>query len=97
MPGMRRAPGTRPHARKTARRDKPISLILGIEKPLTDAINFVQALHLLGYGLISHHEAGGEAIVALAHNTGQRLEAVKEIWNEMLGEKQRSGLRRRAS
>jgi hypothetical protein len=50
----------------------------------------------LGYGLISHHEAGGDAIVALAHETGKRLEAVKEIWNEVLGEKQRSrALKRR--
>ena len=73
-----------------------IPLILGIEEPLTDAINFVQAMYLMGYGLISHHEAGGDAIVALSHETGQRLQAVKEIWNEMLGERQRSrGLKRR--
>jgi hypothetical protein len=50
----------------------------------------------MGYGLISHHEAGGDAIVALAEETGQRLEAVKEIWNEMLEERRRSrSLRRR--
>jgi hypothetical protein len=59
----------------------------------------VQALYLMGYGLISHHETGGDAIVTLAHETGQRLEAVKKIWNEMLGEKRRSRSpkRRRAS
>jgi hypothetical protein len=59
----------------------------------------VQALYLMGYGLISHHEAGGDAIVALAEETGQRLKAVKQIWNEMLGEKRRSRnlKRRRAS
>jgi hypothetical protein len=50
----------------------------------------------MGFGLISHHEAGGDAIVALAEETRQRLEAVKEIWNEMLGERRRSrGLKRR--
>ena len=90
MPGRRRAPVKRPRARKNARRNKPLLLILGIEEPLTDAINYVQALYLMGYGLISHHEAGGDAIVALADETGQRLEAVKKIWNEMLGERQRS-------
>ena len=64
--------------------------------PLTDAINYVQALYLMGFGLISHHEAGGDAIVALAHETGKRLEAVKEIWNEILGERRRSrGMKRR--
>lgn len=96
MPGRRRAPVKRSRAQKTARRAESFPLILGIEEPLTDAINYVQALYLMGYGLISHHEAGGDAIVALAEETGKRLEAVKEIWNEMLGEKQRSrGLKHR--
>jgi hypothetical protein len=99
MPRRRRAPAKRPHARKTARRAGSFPLILGIEEPLTDAINYVQALYLMGFGLISHHEAGGDALVALAYETGQRLEAVKEIWNEMLGERRRcrSRKRRRAS
>jgi hypothetical protein len=96
MPGRRRAPLKRPHARKTRRRAEAFPLLLRIEQPLTDAINFAQALYLMGFGLISHHEAGGDAIVALAAETGQRLETVKEIWNEMLGEKQRSrNLKRR--
>ena len=90
MPGRRRAPVKRPRARKNARRNKPLLLILGIEEPLTDAINYVQALYLMGHGLVLHHEAGADAIVALAQETGQRLEAVKKIWNEMLGERQRS-------
>ena len=99
MPGRRRAPVKRPRAQKTARHAESFPLILRIEEPLTDAINYVQALYLVGYGLISHHEAGGDAIVALADATRQRLEAVKEIWNEMLGERQqsRSPKRRRAS
>jgi hypothetical protein len=99
MPGRRRAPAKRPHARKTARRAGSFPLILGIEEPLTDAINYVQAMYLMGFGLISHHETGGDAIVALADETRQRLEAVKEIWNEVLREKQRSRgpKRRRAS
>jgi hypothetical protein len=99
MPGRRRAPVKRPHARKNVRRNKPLLLILGIEEPLTDAINYVQALYLMGYGLILHHETGGDAIVALAQETGQRLESVKKIWNKMLQEKRgaRSPRRRRAS
>jgi hypothetical protein len=90
MPGRRRAPVKRPHARKTALRAEAFPLLLRIEQPLTDAINYVQAIYLMGHGLISHHEAGGDAIVALAEETGQRLEAVKEIWNEMLEVKRRS-------
>jgi hypothetical protein len=96
MPRRRRAPVKRPRAQKIARRTESFPLILQIEEPLTDAINYVQALHLMGYGLISHHEAGGDAIVALAQETGQRLESVKKIWTEMLGEKRRSrNLKRR--
>jgi hypothetical protein len=96
MPRRRRGPIKRPRAQKTARRAESFPLILRIEEPLTDAINYVQALYLMGFGLISHHEAGGDALVALAHETRQRLESVKEIWNEMLGERQRSrGLKRR--
>jgi hypothetical protein len=96
MPGRRRAPVKRPRARKNARRAEPVALIFGIEEPLTDAINYVQAMYLMGYGLVLHHETGGDAIVALAQETGQRLESVKKIWNEMLEEKRRSrGLKRR--
>jgi hypothetical protein len=86
MPARRRAPVKRPRAQKTAPRTESFPLILRIEQPLTDAINYVQ-LYLMGFGLISHHEAGGDAIVALAHETGKRLEAVKEIWNGVLREK----------
>ena len=96
MPRRRLGPVKRPRAQKTARRAESFPLIFRIEEPLTDAINYVQALYLMGFGLISHHEAGGDALVALADATRQRLEAVKEIWNEMLEEKRRSrGLKRR--
>jgi hypothetical protein len=95
MPRRRRAPVKRPRAQKTPRRVDSFPPILRIEQPLTDAINYVQALYLMGFGLISHHEAGGDALVALAHETGKRLEAVKEIWNEALRERRRSrGLKR---
>jgi hypothetical protein len=90
MPGRRRAPVKRARAQKAVRRADSFPLVFRIEEPLTDAINYVQALYLMGYGLISHHEAAGDAIVALADETRQRLEAVKETWNEMLGDKRRS-------
>ena len=87
MPGRRRAPVKRPRARKIPHRAEAFPLLLRIEQPLTDAINYVQALYLMGFGLISHHEAGGDALVALADETRQRLESVKEIWNEALRER----------
>jgi hypothetical protein len=98
MPGRQRAPVKRPRARKIARRAEPFPLIFRIEEPLTDALNYVQALYLMGCGLILHHETGGDAIAALAQETGQRLEVVKKTWTKMLGEKRRSrSQKRRAS
>jgi hypothetical protein len=99
MPGRRRAPVKRSRARKTPRRAEAFPFLLRIEQPLTDAINYVQALYLMGFGLISHHEAGGDALVALAYETGQRLESVKEIWNKVVEEKRgsRSLKRKRTS
>jgi hypothetical protein len=75
MPGRRRAPVRRSRAQKTTRRAESFPLILRIEQPLTDAINYVQAIYLMGFGLISHHEAGGDALVALA----QKLESASKL------------------
>jgi hypothetical protein len=93
MPRARRARDRRSRARK-GKRTKPFPLILEIEVPLTDAINYADALRLIGHGLIAQDDNGGEAIVALAWAAEQRLEAVKKIWNRMLDERRRA---RRAS
>src|SRR3954465_14760694 len=63
MPASRRA-RKRPRARKPKRRagSNLITLLLHIEQPLRDATHVVEALRLVGYGLILHHEAGGDAV-----------------------------------
>ena len=94
MPRARRARDKRSRARKTKGRGEPLPLILELEEPLTDAIHYTEALRLMGHGLIAQDDNGGDAIVALAWETAQRLEAVKTIWNKMLGERRRA---RRAS
>jgi len=71
-------------APKAKRRSEPFPLILEIEPPLIDAINYAEALRLMGQGLVLHDETGGDAIVALAWETTQRLATVKKIWNKML-------------
>jgi hypothetical protein len=93
MPRARRARDRHSPARK-GKRTKPFPLILEIEVPLTDAIHYADALRLIGHGLIAQDDNGGDAIVALAWETMQRLEAVKTIWNKMLDERRRA---RRAS
>jgi hypothetical protein len=94
MPRADRARDKRSRARKGRARREPLSLILQIEEPLTDAINYTDALRLIGHGLMLHDETGGEAIVALAYESSERLAAVKKLWNRMLEERRRD---RRAS
>jgi hypothetical protein len=87
MPRARRARGKRTRARKSKRRGEPYHLILQIEEPLTDAIHYTEALRLMGHGIIAQDDNGGNAIVALAWQMSERLEAVKTIWNKMLEER----------
>jgi hypothetical protein len=88
MPATSRAGKKRSRASACPAKD-PFALLLDMEEPLTDAINTVQALRLMGHGLILHDETGSEPIVALAWMTAQRLDAVKEIWNKMLEARRR--------
>jgi hypothetical protein len=91
MPRARRARDRRPRARKARRRDvDPLPLILQIEVPLRDAMNYVDALRLMGHGLTAHDETGGDAVAALAYEASDRLEKVNKLWNRMLEERRRA-------
>jgi hypothetical protein len=91
MPRARRARDRRSRARRRRRREvDPLPLILQIEVPLRDAMNFVDALRLIGHGLTAHDETGGDAVAALAYEAHDRLETVKAIWNRMLEERRRA-------
>ena len=83
MPRARRARDTRPRARTTTRRADS-SLLLDIEEPLRDATHYVEALRLIGHGLVIHDETGGDAVAALARLAALRLKAVEEVWNKVL-------------
>lgn len=87
MPRARRARDKRSGARKTARRADS-SLLLDIEEPLRDATHYVEALRLIGHGLVIHDETGGDAVAALARIAALRLKAVEEVWNKVLEAKQ---------
>jgi hypothetical protein len=88
MPRARRARDRRSRARK-GKRTKPFPLILEIEVPLTDAINYVRALEMVGKGMILDHDDAAETIMAVAGMASERLEAVKATWNKVLDEKRR--------
>jgi len=83
MPRARRARDTRSRARKSPRRADS-SLLLGIEEPLRDATHYVEALRLIGHGLVIHDETGGDAVAALARLAALRLKVVEEVWNKVL-------------
>ena len=91
MPGQRRAPGKRARARKSKRRADPelSSLLLDMEEPLTDAINYVRALEMVGKGLILDHDDAAEPIMTVAGMASERLEAVKAMWNRVRTENRR--------
>lgn len=83
MPRARRARDKRSRARKPPRRAHS-SLLLDIEEPLRDATHYVEALRLIGHGLVIHDETGGDAVAALARLAALRLKAVEEVWNKVL-------------
>lgn len=83
MPTTRRARKKRARTRKSARRADS-SLLLDIEEPLRDATHYVEALRLIGHGLVLHDEVGGESVAALARIAALRLKAVEEVWNKVL-------------
>lgn len=83
MPRARRARDKHSRARKSKRRTDS-SLLLDIEEPLRDATHYVEALRLIGHGLVIHDEAGGDAVAALAGLAALRLKAVEEVWNKVL-------------
>jgi len=55
--------------------------LLDLEVPLNDALDHVQALRLIGQGLIAEYHDAGSPIIATAHAAEERLDALKEIWN----------------
>jgi hypothetical protein len=73
-------------ARKATRRagSNLTSLLLDIEQPLRDATHTVEALRLVGHGLVMHDEAGGDAVAELARIAAERLQVVVDMWNKVL-------------
>src|SRR5882757_7139364 len=60
------------------------SLLLDIEQPLQDATHTVDALRLVGHGLVLHDNAGGDAVAELARIAAERLQVVEDTWTKGL-------------
>jgi hypothetical protein len=81
MPASRRARKPPPRARKAKRRARSnlTSLLLDIEQPLRDDTQPVEALRLVGHGLVLH--AGGDAVAELARIAGNGSRSWRSSWD----------------
>jgi hypothetical protein len=84
MPGTARAPKKRPRARTGDFRKRAIDRALDIEPPLREAAAFVQALRLIGHGLLDGQDEEGRAIATVAQAASERLDAVTEVWDALI-------------
>jgi hypothetical protein len=91
MPASRRARKAPPRARKARRGagSNLISLLLDIEQPLRDATHTVEALRLVGHGLVFHDSTGGDAVAELARIAAERLKVVEDTWKKVLEARRR--------
>ena len=82
MPARKRA-GKRLRARQSAS-GKVVALALDMEVPLNEAIDAVQALRFIGYGLEQHADgAEGRAVAAVAWTACQRLDTLQQTWRSL--------------
>ena len=84
MPGAAHAPKRRLRARTGELRKKIIDRAFDIEPPLREAAAFVQALRLIGHGLLDGQDEEGRAIATVAQSAAERLDAVTEIWDGLI-------------
>ncbi len=84
MPRTRRASGKRPRTWKDDRivcpPPKLHELVWQMETPLTEAIDFVEALRLMGYGLSERGCDDGSALLRVVEAVQERLRSVEEVW-----------------
>jgi hypothetical protein len=86
---MPRAPARRKTAR-VRRKAKPRpadivwSLAFAMDEPLHDAINYVRALDLIGFGLRANGaDDEADAIFVVARAASERLDTIKTMWRRL--------------
>ena len=56
-------------------------LVSDMEVPLNEASDFIEAIHVIGYGMIElGNEDRGRSIIAVATAVSQRLDSAKSAW-----------------
>jgi hypothetical protein len=59
---------------------KVMGFALDMEEPLNDAMEFVQALQMIGDGMVADHNDQGRPISAVARAASRRLDVLKDTW-----------------
>lgn len=55
-----------------------------VEAPLSEAVDLLHALLVMGYGMIDNNEDGGKPVVAMTGVLWERLDAVRDAWREVV-------------
>ncbi len=86
MPRRKSAPGKRPHVKATAkaRLTEAIHRAFELEIPLTDTRHLVQALRMIGDGMVADRNDDGLPIAAVARAASERLDELERVWMEIL-------------
>jgi hypothetical protein len=93
MPRARRALGKRQRTWKDERAagppPKPHELVWRMEVPLAEAMDLVEALRLMGDGLVERDCGDGSAVLCVVAAAQERLRRVTEEWEGLIQAKRR--------
>ena len=93
MPRHKPARGKRSRAFKEERSVGPPpklhELVWRMETPLAEAIDLVEALRLMGDGLLERDGGEGSAVLCVVAAAQERLRSVKEMWEGLVQAKRR--------
>ncbi len=78
------------HTRHTANALRAtLDRALDMEEPLNDAVEFVQALRIMGDGMVADDDNDGRAIAAVARAALRRLDVLEDVWSRLIKAAQR--------
>ena len=60
-----------------------------VDAPLAEAVDLLHALLVMGYGMIDNSEDGGRPVVAVTGAVWERLDAVRDAWQQVVKTAQR--------
>ena len=91
----------KPARAKRVRRKQTARIVLAdiagsaanVDAPLSEAVDLLHALLVMGYGMIDNNEDGGKPVVAVTGAVWERLDAVRDAWREVVETAQRQTAR----